>query len=163
MKLIEDIQAAVIPTLLANPNVCRLVGDISASALLSSSPPRPNTLKDHNVFDYKHVPNKQEDKANYITLDFIGEFVPYTSRITVAIYLFVHQDLIRLIDGRNRLTALSTEVTNTLQQKVHKGTLPGIGRWNLVGLSGTNLSDYHPGICLLYEVTDIREAETAPQ
>lgn len=155
MQIIENIQKELLSTLLANKKICKLVGDNSASALLSSNPPNPKTLKDKNVFDYKYIPDKQEDKAVYITCDFLVDAGNANINTTIAVYIFAHQDLIRLEDGRNRIFAISTEIINTLNQPVQKGTLPGIGRWKFGGLSSTNLSSHHPGVCLVYEATDI--------
>lgn len=154
MQIIENIQKELISTLLSNKKICALIGIPSADAFLSSNPPTPKQLKDKFVFDYKFIPTKQEDKAIYLTCDYIVEAEVSNIRVTTAIYIFVHQDLVRLIDGRNRIFALSTEITNTLKQTVQKGTLPGIGRWTYGGLSGTNLSSSHPGVCLIYEAVD---------
>ena len=152
MELIEAVQKQLVPTLLGNRKICALVGLDAADAFMSSNPPRPSELKNKRVFDYKKIPGKQEQKTSYITCDYIVEHDNPNIYLTVAIYVFVHEDLVRLVDDRNRIFALSTEITKTLKQTVQEGTLPGIGRWNFSGLSSVQLSDTHPGVCLLYSV-----------
>ena len=117
----------------------------------------PKDFMYKNLFPYPWIgTNMEEEKKAYITLDVmnLSSASDYYKEMSIAIYVFCHQDVIQMLDEENEIVNRINYILQRIERLMNQNPDFGIGKLKFRGLRSERISLQIPGRFIVYSTMD---------
>lgn len=159
----QDVTEKMITRFLGNEDIVKVLAHNGENCLLNSKYVNPLSMRDV-ILPFKYTLETQTEKKTYITMEMASggvddslKYIPWS----IAFYIFTHQDIMMIRDHNDRLVCRTHFLASLIATELHRSNpfeddeFRFLGRMKLAGVNPIEVTHYHKGVCVVYDILDL--------